>query len=75
MRSAVGKYLPGSVQVIPINPNSEDIREYLERALEDDLDSETMNPALKADIMKRIPEIIPDGYVMAISISKALSSR
>ena len=75
MRSAVGKYLPGSVQVIPINPNSEDIREYLEMELEHDSDSEAMSPALKADIMKRIPEIIPDGYVMAISISKALSSR
>ena len=75
MRSAVGKYLPGSVQVIPINPNSEDIREYLEVELKHDSDSEAMNPALKADIMKRIPEMILDGYVMACSILRALSSR
>ena len=65
IRSAVEKYRPGGTQVIPISPNSADIREYLERALEDDLDSETMNPALKADIMKRIPEKIPDAYVIA----------
>ena len=64
IRSAVEKYVPAGAQVIPISPNSEDIREYLERKLERDLDSETMSPALRADIMKRIPEKIPDAYVM-----------
>ena len=60
IRSAVEKYLPECVQVIPFSPNSEDIREYLEMKLKHDLDSEEMSPALKADIMKRIPERIPD---------------
>ena len=60
IRSAVEKHLPGCVQVIPFSPNSEDIKEYLEMKLKHDSDSEVMSPALKADIMKRIPERIPD---------------
>ena len=63
IRSVVEKYLPGSAQIIPFSPNSEDIREYLAMRLKHDLDSEEMSPALKADIMKRIPEAIPDVYV------------
>ena len=74
IRSVVEKYLPMSVQIIPFSPNGEDIREYLEMRLKHDLDSEEMNPALKADIMKRIPEAIPDVYVIANSISKAQSN-
>ena len=71
IQSAVEKYLPGGAQVIPIIPNSEDIREYLEMELERDLDSEAMNPALRADILKRIPEKIPDAYVTAGPTPKA----
>ena len=71
IRSAVEKYLPGGVQVIPIIPSGEDIREYLEIELERDLDSEAMSPALRADILKRIPEKIPDAYVMASPTPKA----
>ena len=65
IRSAVEEYLPGGAQVIPINPNGEDIKEYLEMELRRDLDSAAMSPALRADIMKRIPEKIPNAYVMA----------
>ena len=75
IRSAVEKYLAGSVQVIPFSPNSQDIREYLEMRMKHDSDSEEMSPALKADIMKRIPEKIPDMYVMANSISEVASNR
>ena len=71
IQSAVEKYIPGGAQVIPIIPNSQDIREYLEKELERDLDSEAMNPALRADILKRIPEKIPDAYVMAGPTPKA----
>ena len=74
IRSAVEKYLPESVQVIPFSPNSEDIREYLEMRLKHDSGSEEMSPALKADIMKRIPEKIPDVYVITDSISEASSN-
>ena len=71
IRSAVEGCLPAGAQVIPISPSSEDIREYLEMELGRDLDSEAMSPALRADIMKRIPERIPDGYVMARPTPKA----
>jgi len=74
-RSAVEKYLPGSLQVIPFSLNSQDIREYLEMRLKHDSDSGEMSPALKADIMKRIPEKIPDAYVIANSIIEAASNR
>ena len=75
IRSAVKKHLRGCVQVIPFSPNSEDIREYLEMKLKHDLDSEEMSPALKADIMKRIPERIPDAYVMAKFYIKSPGDR
>ena len=71
IRSTVEKYLPAGAQVIPISPNSEDIREYLEMELESDLDSEAMTPALRADIMKRIPETILDAYVVASPTPRA----
>ena len=65
VRSAVEKYLPAGAQIISISSNREDIREYLKMELERDLDSDAMSPALRADIMKRILEMIPDAYVMA----------
>ena len=71
IQSAVEKYVPGGAQIISIIPNSEDIREYLEMELERDLDSEAMNPALRTDILKRIPEKIPDAYVMTCPTLKA----
>jgi len=74
IRSEVEKYLPGSVQVIPFSPNKQDIREYLDMRLKHDSGSEVMSPALKADIMKRIPERIPDAYVIANPIIEAASN-
>ena len=71
IRNAVEKHLPAGTEVIAISPNSSDIREYLEAELGRDWDSETMSPALRADIMKRIPEKIPDAYVIASLIPKA----
>ena len=71
IQSTVEKYIPGGAQVIPIIPNSKDIREYLEMELERDLDSEAMSPELRTDILKRIPEKIPDAYVMADPTLKA----
>jgi len=66
----VEKYLPLGAHVIQISPNSEDIREYLEMGLKRDWDSETMSPTLRANIMKRILEKIPDERAMASSIPK-----
>jgi len=71
IRSAVERYLPAGGQVLTISPSSEDIKEYLEIELGRDLDSEAMSPALRADILKRIPERIPDTYGIPISTPKA----
>ena len=71
IRNVVEKYLLGGVRVTPISPSNEDIKEYLEMELKNDLDSEAMSPTLKASILKRIPEKIPDAYVIVSSISKA----
>ena len=65
IQSAVEEYLPGGAQVIPINSSREDIKEYLEMELKHDMDSAAMSPALRADIMNRIPEKIPNAYVIA----------
>jgi len=75
IQSAVERYLPGSAEVVPFSPNSQDIREYLVMRLNHDLDPEAMSPALRADIMKLVLEMIPGGYVMANSISKAPSNH
>ena len=74
IRGAAETFLPGGVQAVPISPNRDDIREYLEMELKHDLDSAAMNPALRDDILKRIPEKIPDAYVMANSVSKVPSN-
>jgi len=74
VQSVVEKYFPNRAQVIPISPNSGDIREYLTKALREDLNSGAMDCALEAEIMERIEEI-SGVYAMAISISKAQSDR
>ena len=48
------------VVVIPISPNSGDIRSYLEMRLDMDAEPEAMNDDLRADIMRIIPERISD---------------
>ena len=75
VQSVLENYFPNRAQVIPISPNRGDIREYLAKALREDLNSRAMDPALKAEIMKRIPEQLSDAYVAVISISKAPSHR
>ena len=71
MRGAVEEFLPVGVQVIPLSPKREDIKEYYEMELNNDLNSRAMNPTLKADILKGILEKIPDGYVMVNCLSKS----
>jgi len=75
MRGAVEKFLPGQVQITPISPKSEDIKEYVEMELNNDLGSGAMNTTLKADILKGILEKIPDGYVMVNYLLKAWSNH
>ena len=55
--------------VIPINPNEDDIRSYLEMRLDWDIEPEAMNDSLRADILRIILEKTSDMYVRVSSIS------
>jgi len=48
------------VVVIPISPNADDIRNYVEMRLNRDAEPEAMNQGLRADIVKAILEKISD---------------
>ena len=70
VQSVLERYFPNSVQVIPISPNSGDIRGYIEKALLEDLSPKAMDCTLEAEIMERIQEQISGVYVIVISKSK-----
>ena len=55
--------------VIPISPNMDDIRNYLEMRLERDAEPEAMNDDLRADIIRVILENISDVCVGLFRIS------
>ena len=67
----VRRYFPSAV-VIPISPNPDDIRNYLEMRLDGDPEPEAMNNDLRADIIKVILEKISDMCVGSFSISPLL---
>ena len=53
VREAIQRYFAGVV-VIPISPNTDDVRNYLEMKLDRDEDPEAMDDDLRADIVKTI---------------------
>ena len=71
IQNVLDKYFSNGAQAIPISPNSGDIKEYLARALREDLNFRAMDHALEAEIMEHIQEQISGVYAIAISISKA----
>jgi len=58
--------------VIPINPNTDDIRNYVETRLDRDADPEAMTTDLRADIVRVILEKISDMCVGPFRISTPL---
>ena len=56
---SVHKYFSGAV-VIPISPNTRDIRDYLEMRLEEDDELEAMDDELRADIVRIIVDKMSD---------------
>jgi len=56
------RYFATSV-IVPISPKRNDIERYLENKLDMDTDLEAMSPALRADILRIIPERISEVYV------------
>jgi len=53
------RYFPTSV-IVPISPKRNDINRYLEKKLDMDTEPEAMSPALRADILRIIPQRISE---------------
>ena len=68
VKENIQRYFTKAV-VIPINPNTDDIRNYLEIRLDMDDEPEAMDNGLRADIIKIIPEKMSDMCVAAFTIS------
>jgi len=64
----IQKYFTGAV-VIPISPNTDDIRSYLEMKLERDSEPEAMDNDLRANIVKVILDKMSDMCVGAFCLS------
>ena len=64
VRGAIQRYFAGAV-AIPISPNTDDVRNYLEMKLDRDDEPEAMNPDLRADIVKVILDKMSDMCVGA----------
>ena len=62
IKDDIQRHFPESV-AMPINPRTNDIRNYIEIRLDKDAEPEAMNNGLRADIMRIILEKIPDMYV------------
>ena len=54
--------------IVPINPTTDEIKRYLERKLEMDTMHDEMSDALRADILRIIPERISEMYVPIVLI-------
>ena len=67
-REDVRRYFTSAV-VIPISPNTNDIRTYLEMKLDEDTEPEAMNNDLRADIVRAILDKTSDMCVGPFSIS------
>ena len=65
VREAIQRYFT-KVVVIPINPNTDDIRNYLEMRLDQDEEPEAMDSDLRVDIVKIIVEKMSDMYVESV---------
>ena len=59
VRGAIQRYFTGVV-VIPISPNTDDVKQYLEMKLDWDEDPEAMNDSLRADIVEIILDRMSD---------------
>ena len=68
VKAEITRYF-GTGLVVPISPNPHDIKIYLERKLEMDPSPDAMSDALRADILRVIPERISEMYVRVSTIS------
>ena len=68
VEEAIRGYFDKAV-VLPISPNTEDIRNYLEMRLDRDDESGAMDSDLRADIVSSILDKMSDMYVAAFEVS------
>jgi len=68
VKEDIQRYFPKAV-VMPISPNTDDIRSYLEMRLDRDPEPEAMNNDLRADIVRITLEKISNVCVEAFSTS------
>ena len=59
VREAIQRYFTGAV-MIPISPNTDDVRNYLQMKLDWDEEPEAMDDILRADIVKTILDKVSD---------------
>jgi len=74
VKEVIQKYFTNAV-VIPISPNSRDIRNYLEMRLDRDGEPEAMNNDLRADIVRNILEKMSDMCVGTFGVSPLTYQR
>jgi len=70
VQAEVEKRLPGGVAAIAITPKRGDVIRYLCARLKEDTTPDAMDSNLEADIVKKIPEDVPKGYVEATTLQK-----
>ena len=63
IRPEIGRRLAGRVANVAVGPKRDDIIRYLNTKLGEDTKPDAMDPRLKADILRKIPEDISDTYV------------
>ena len=68
VKEAIQKYF-AQVVVLPISPNTEDVKNYLEMRLDRDVEPEAMDNDLRADIVSTILDKMSDMYVAAFGVS------
>ena len=67
-KETIQRYFAEAV-VMPISPNKDDIRNFLEKRLDKDDEPEAMDSDLRADIVKNILDKMSDMYVAAFGVS------
>ena len=68
VKEAIQKHFAQAI-VLPISPNTQDMRNYLEMRLDRDVEPEAMDNDLRADIVSSILEKMSDMYVTSFGAS------
>jgi len=67
IRDEIGRRISGRVTTKSITPKRSDIIGYIRTRPNEDTNPDAMDSSLEADILKKIPEGIPEMYVKAIT--------